>query len=124
MPRLRLWVEFRIHLCGDAAASVDGRAWGLDIGGQLEGVRQMFSDISILTLQPADPGRAVQTPDRAQSARVGQDRQVLARDLHPGDIVRQCDWSLHVRGVEVGPARSEEHTSELQSRENLVCRLL
>src|SRR5690606_39377971 len=23
-----------------------------------------------------------------------------------------------------GPARSEEHTSELQSRENLVCRLL
>jgi hypothetical protein len=29
---------------------------------------------------------------------------VLARDLHPGDIVRQCDWSLHVRGIEVGPA--------------------
>src|SRR5690606_22031424 len=27
------------------------------------------------------------------------------------------------RGVRVGP-RSEEHTSELQSRENLVCRLL
>src|SRR5690606_41929108 len=25
---------------------------------------------------------------------------------------------------DVGPARSEEHTSELQSRENLVCRLL
>jgi hypothetical protein len=64
----------------------------------------MLSDISILTLQPADPGRAVQTPDRAHSARVGHDRQVLARDLHPGDIVRQCDWSLHVRGIEVGPA--------------------
>src|SRR5690606_40289600 len=27
-------------------------------------------------------------------------------------------------GVLYGPARSEEHTSELQSRENLVCRLL
>src|SRR5690606_41944279 len=26
--------------------------------------------------------------------------------------------------VGVGPSRSEEHTSELQSRENLVCRLL
>src|SRR5690606_40488125 len=26
--------------------------------------------------------------------------------------------------VLVGPGRSEEHTSELQSRENLVCRLL
>src|SRR5690606_40440565 len=27
-------------------------------------------------------------------------------------------------GREVAPGRSEEHTSELQSRENLVCRLL
>src|SRR5690606_41073811 len=27
-------------------------------------------------------------------------------------------------GVPDGPVRSEEHTSELQSRENLVCRLL
>src|SRR6266511_2915839 len=27
-------------------------------------------------------------------------------------------------GVRAGAARSEEHTSELQSRENLVCRLL
>src|SRR5690606_40030360 len=27
-------------------------------------------------------------------------------------------------GADPGPARSEEHTSELQSRENLVCRLL
>src|SRR5690606_41721113 len=26
--------------------------------------------------------------------------------------------------LEIEPARSEEHTSELQSRENLVCRLL
>src|SRR5690606_40398512 len=30
---------------------------------------------------------------------------------------------LGVEGTRVGP-RSEEHTSELQSRENLVCRLL
>src|SRR5256886_5464106 len=28
------------------------------------------------------------------------------------------------RGLEVGPERSEEHTSELQSQSNLVCRLL
>src|SRR5690606_40867659 len=28
------------------------------------------------------------------------------------------------RGVSLTAARSEEHTSELQSRENLVCRLL
>src|SRR5690606_40481488 len=39
-------------------------------------------------------------------------------EAHPGQLVRACvelakDWR-----------RSEEHTSELQSRENLVCRLL
>src|SRR5690606_39750897 len=31
---------------------------------------------------------------------------------------------LGVEGLTVEPARSEEHTSELQSRENLVCRPL
>src|SRR5690606_40226749 len=30
----------------------------------------------------------------------------------------------HVADIEITTARSEEHTSELQSRENLVCRLL
>src|SRR5690606_9606896 len=51
-------------------------------------------------------------------------------------LLRDCDLILTVGGVSVGekdlvkPAieqlggRSEEHTSELQSRENLVCRLL
>jgi hypothetical protein len=24
---------------------------------------------------------------------------VNARDLHPGDVVQQCDWPLHVRAV-------------------------
>src|SRR5690606_41442878 len=38
-------------------------------------------------------------------------RRLLARVRQPGDL-----RSTH--------ARSEEHTSELQSRENLVCRLL
>src|SRR3712207_7697406 len=30
----------------------------------------------------------------------------------------------HTRGQEMGDGRSEEHTSELQSRQYLVCRLL
>src|SRR5690606_40034905 len=33
-------------------------------------------------------------------------------------------WALPGRIMERMPVRSEEHTSELQSRENLVCRLL
>src|SRR5436309_12028135 len=39
-------------------------------------------------------------------------------DAEPGLVGRNRD---HARG---GILRSEEHTSELQSRENLVCRLL
>src|SRR5690606_42159801 len=38
----------------------------------------------------------------------------------PGDV-RNAGREGHVRPV---PQRSEEHTSELQSRENLVCRIL
>src|SRR5260370_4911433 len=35
-------------------------------------------------------------------------------------------WSLHIAALAIGSAivRSEEHTSELQSHLNLVCRLL
>src|SRR5690606_40305909 len=33
-------------------------------------------------------------------------------------------WSATVIALTSGVVRSEEHTSELQSRENLVCRLL
>jgi hypothetical protein len=29
---------------------------------------------------------------------------VQARDLHPGDVVRQYDWPLHVREVTLGQA--------------------
>ena len=28
-------------------------------------------------------------------------RPIKARELHPGDVLQQYDWSLHVRGVEV-----------------------
>src|SRR5690606_41013492 len=57
-------------------------------------------------------------PDRAQRLGIAQPRQPLGRDhqrLTPAVLaLGMCD---HER-------RSEEHTSELQSRENLVCRLL
>ena len=31
------------------------------------------------------------------------ERHVKARDLHPGDVVQQYDWSLHIHDVEVSP---------------------
>src|SRR2546427_6154731 len=42
-------------------------------------------------------------------------------------LVPVCAWRLFVAGgvfPDFGLARSEEHTSELQSQSNLVCRLL
>src|SRR5690606_40240035 len=41
-----------------------------------------------------------------------------------GGRERRAPARAHRRGPRGLPARSEEHTSELQSRENLVCRLL
>src|SRR5690349_22636238 len=50
-------------------------------------------------------------------AQVGGEHDEPLEGVNPGQ---------QVRGLEVGPARlrSEEHTSELQSRRDLVCRLL
>src|SRR5690606_41581091 len=39
-------------------------------------------------------------------------------------IINQCDKNNRNKCDEESNGRSEEHTSELQSRENLVCRLL
>src|SRR2546429_5128018 len=60
-------------------------------------------------------------------------RSLLARKLEPAEalsIVREVALGLkdaHEQGVlhlDLKPERSEEHTSELQSRLHLVCRLL
>src|SRR5438874_10021884 len=55
-------------------------------------------------------------------------RSLLPVDLRVGPggghLRRGTDDFRHARLVAVGPARSEEHTSELQSRRELVCRLL
>src|SRR5690606_41711222 len=64
--------------------------------------------------------------DRAVSerlhARLGADGDVEATVEHVAE--QRDDHELLLEHVEhlAHPARSEEHTSELQSRENLVCR--
>src|SRR2546428_3586328 len=41
-----------------------------------------------------------------------------------GHVTTRQDIQLHFAALEHGEVRSEEHTSELQSRSDLVCRLL
>src|SRR2546430_12366528 len=65
-----------------------------------------------VTLAP-DTGRACREKPRLQVT------QMFNQDIDPG---RGC--AAVADHCHVGPARSEEHTSELQSQSNLVCRLL
>src|SRR3989442_7234437 len=72
-----------------------------------------------------DQGGAVEDGDRRRRQRA---RQALLRAVAPGDrsderLARDADTEGAPERDE-GPERSEEHTSELQSRPHLVCRLL
>src|SRR2546422_4848225 len=51
-------------------------------------------------------------------------RSVLPRSRAPGGPHRRRVRRVHRRDPRAGSPRSEEHTSELQSRLHLVCRLL
>src|SRR5690554_7182214 len=55
----------------------------------------------------------------------GEDHRVaVARPADPFQVARRHEQLHAVEQLEGGQARSEEHTSELQSRPHLVCRLL
>src|SRR3712207_7129667 len=52
------------------------------------------------------------------------ERGLQLRDHEGGDEDVRGHVGARLRALEVGEVRSEEHTSELQSRQYLVCRLL
>src|SRR5690606_40735312 len=71
---------------------------------------------------PRHPGQP-RAPGAGQSKQVRvEGRLLLLRGGQMGACRRSAGETL--RGLSRRRARSEEHTSELQSRENLVCRLL
>src|SRR5690606_42136222 len=85
--------------------------------------RSRFAEAETATIDvthPDGPGTArIHMNERAREDRVpGLVRKVLS-----GDLVfdRTDDWRALSGGVAEADVRSEEHTSELQSRENLVC---
>src|SRR5690606_42044170 len=76
-------------------------------------------------------GPAAGESTRSGDLRIGPSRR--EHDAVDGDLVRprQCTRQVNLATCkadqltcELDRLRSEEHTSELQSRENLVCRLL
>src|SRR5690606_41872135 len=63
-------------------------------------------------------GRRGRPTDTAKSSSQGEPRAQWTQTA-----LRRCPFCA-ARKADAGSPRSEEHTSELQSRENLVCRLL
>src|SRR5690606_24628125 len=59
-------------------------------------------------------------PVTAADIEHGPDVEILNPDLHIATLDKGGRLSMEMT-VETGRGRSEEHTSELQSRENLVC---
>src|SRR3712207_7242576 len=62
-----------------------------------------------------------------ERAHPGFVRRVMTAALPSGLVVGTATFTSYLvayQGREATPARSEEHTSELQSRQYLVCRLL
>src|SRR5699024_11981530 len=76
------------------------------------------SDIYTLSLHDALPISSKSLRSAASSARVWAAIPTLS--MPP---VSRTIWGIH-RSATTGKRRSEEHTSELQSRFDLVCRLL
>src|SRR5690625_6701839 len=86
------------------------------------------------------PGMLLRAPDRLPTAPLplglvglgvsvaGCDRvdqlPVLERVPVPVEVIREITWGFDLSRADDELQRSEEHTSELQSRGHLVCRLL
>src|SRR5690606_28171165 len=79
-----------------------------------------------LRMVPCDPGVQTALPDGTIIS-WWNDRARMAAELDacaPGDRRRFFEIEDELKRLARWLQRSEEHTSELQSRENLVCRLL
>src|SRR5690606_41153542 len=69
--------------------------------------------------QPLEVNVAISKPSE------GIDQQAyLIYDEHKMDLIKNILDNPSYESIIIFASRSEEHTSELQSRENLVCRLL
>src|SRR5690606_42039422 len=95
----------------------------------------LYHLLSVFFLMLRRPPRSTLFPTRRSS-----DLLICSLDPHPGlqygaddtgyivpdVVVRKIRgrWTASLNGEAMPKLRSEEHTSELQSRENLVCRLL
>src|SRR5690606_23821249 len=77
----------------------------------------------ILSLKFQEPQFSGQTKERLSSREAVGVVQNIAKDAFALWLNQNSDIAMQLAEMAISK-RSEEHTSELQSRENLVCRLL
>src|SRR3989475_3506353 len=138
IPALRALPNYEIRALG-AHSAESARA-----AGEAFGVDAVFSDHEKLVIQPDIDVVAVtvKVPHHRElvSAAIGAGKAVycewpLGRDVHDARAMAALAAEQKVRtvvglqarqapAIEFVKQRSEEHTSELQSQSNLVCRLL
>src|SRR5690606_14418613 len=106
------------HSVGNLVADLVRMTFGNRLTGEQIG-RTRHALISFVAA-PTGP-RASDLPAPALGARRNWDR---GKPGYFAELAVRVKISRHVRAVAGFTPRSEEHTSELQSRENLVCRLL
>src|SRR5256885_11039165 len=111
MIRSKRWVKANMVLLGDAKATAH-----FSIG---SGTKLAMEDAIAL----ADAMHRAPTVDAALQQYEEGRREEVEKTQHAADV--SLVWFEHVdRFWDFDPVRSEEHTSELQSPCNLVCRLL
>src|SRR3712207_8679675 len=82
----------------------------------------LFPYTTLFRSQHRDPDGRGKGEEHHSEHRVFDDRREWLRDRDEQEQRRRVDEPLHLLAFD--PPRSEEHTSELQSRQYLVCRLL
>src|SRR5690606_40800105 len=81
---------------------------------------RLFAPLGVATRQSTD---VVAVADKHISTAIRFIRERACTGITVADVVKQVPLSRRILETRF-QKRSEEHTSELQSRENLVCRLL
>src|SRR2546422_11551149 len=99
-----------------AAQSLGGQVPALGLGATRMGLEDRAQRLEEVALSPNQPSAA--------KTAAAQEAAVIRRRLAEGDFKVGDRILLLVEGEPSLSDRSEEHTSELQSRLHLVCRLL
>src|SRR5688572_31823408 len=84
----------------------------------------LFSELVFRSVTPRLTTFAVLLSVAASPAPAQEGHLVSGRVVDAEDGRTLAGVNIVIKGTTIGTARSEEHTSELQSQSNLVCRLL